>query len=846
MAMSAPPRRPVEEIVSEREDFPPLGAAVGPADLSRLTLVMVGHAHIDLGYRWDLKETIHRIAPATFRGVLAVMEQTHGFTFCQSQMFLYRAMEQEYPELFGRIRRQVDAGAWEVIGGAWCEYDALLPAGEAVIRQHLQGARYALDHLGVADQTVAFFPDSFIGHAATLPQILAGCGYRYYLFTRGVPRWPGRIWRAFRWVGPDGSELVAYRPFGSYGNPPLTPAYLETLKPFADTATTAEELALYGAGDHGGGPREDDLAAIRALRALPTAPDWRFGTVHDFFAQTFPWEQRQTLPEYRGTRDCFATGALTSQAQIKRRNRRLEHRLVSAEALAAMGAVLQRKPAYPRLDFIELWQQFLTLQFHDILPGTSVAAVYHQAHEWYDRIEADLSLLEQRSLAQLQARLDTRGDGYPLVVYNPAAFAVAGRVEARYPEWLGGLAKHGSLALRGPDGAPLPACFTREGVGFQVRLPAFGYGLYRVTAAVEAQPAPLPQYHATFDGRVMQNEHYRLTFAPDSGDLVDLEDLVNGRQLLAGPSNRLVLHEEEEQATSWVQAFTGHIEPLTLVEPPHLSENGPFHGVIRTTSRTRWSVFTREVILTEAGLGFRLAIDWHETDAFLKLTFSPRLHAPTVTVALSHGSTPVTAPEREFCLHEWVDLSDACGGQTLVTDAVYGADWVDGVLGLSVIRTVRDMDPEMAHGTHEVRYALHPHGGPLVASVATAAAHTLLRPLQWTWTSAHHGGLMRWGAIDSSRPLTPAGSFFAVGAANVELCAIKMPEDQFTPDAFVIRLREVDGQSVCCPLDLPLPCSALHRADHLERPQERLAGQEGRRVAVTLRPYELVTLIASL
>ncbi len=844
--MSAPARRPVEEVVSEREDFPPPGADVGPADLSGLTLVMAGHAHIDLGYRWDLKETVHRIAPATFRGVLAVMEQTPGFTFCQSQMFLYRAMEQEYPEIFARIRRQVEAGAWEVIGGAWCEYDALLPGGEAVIRQHLQGTRYALDHLGVADQTVAFFPDSFIGHAATLPQILAGCGYRYYLFTRGVPRWPGPIRRAFRWVGPDGSELIAYRPFGSYGNPPLTPAYLESLKPFADTATTTEELALYGAGDHGGGPREDDLAALEALRLVPKAPNWRFGTVQGFFAQTFPWDQRQALAEYHGTRDCFATGALTSQAQIKRRNRRLEHRLVSAEALAAMGAILQRKPAYPRLDFIELWQQFLTLQFHDILPGTSVAAVYRQAHGWYDRLEADLNVLERGALAQLQARLDTRGDGWPLLVYNPGAFAATGRVEARYPDWFGGSLSHGSLALHGPDGAPLPACFTPEGVTFQTQLPAFGYGLYRVTAVTQAQTAPVPRPHATFDGRLLQDRHYRLTFAPENGDLVGLEDLASGRQLLAGPSNRLVLHEEEEQATSWVQAFTGQILPLTLVDPPHLSASGPFGCVVRTTSRTRWSVFTREVILTETGVEFRLAVDWHETDAFLKLAFSPDVTTPTVTAALGHGSVQVAEPEREFCLHEWVDLSDAHGGHTLVTDAVYGADWVDGVLGLSVIRTVRDMDPEMAHGAHEVRYALHPHRGALVASVAAAAAQALLRPFQWTWASAHHGGMMRWGAIDSSRPLAAADSFFSVGAPNVEVCAVKMPEDQFTPDAFVIRLREVDGQSVCCSLTLPVPCRALHRADHLERPQERLADQQGRQVAVGLRPYELVTLIASL
>ena len=56
----------------------------GAGDMSHLHLTMLGHAHIDLCYRWDIEETIHRIAPMTFRGVLEVMERTPGFTFCQS------------------------------------------------------------------------------------------------------------------------------------------------------------------------------------------------------------------------------------------------------------------------------------------------------------------------------------------------------------------------------------------------------------------------------------------------------------------------------------------------------------------------------------------------------------------------------------------------------------------------------------------------------------------------------------------------------------------------------------------------------------------------------------------
>jgi len=95
----------IERIVAENPDFPSKESDEHLVDMSHLTLNMLGHAHIDLGYRWDFKETVHRIAPDTFRAVLDLMEQAPDFTFCQSQMYLYKAMEREYPEIFRRIRR---------------------------------------------------------------------------------------------------------------------------------------------------------------------------------------------------------------------------------------------------------------------------------------------------------------------------------------------------------------------------------------------------------------------------------------------------------------------------------------------------------------------------------------------------------------------------------------------------------------------------------------------------------------------------------------------------------------------------------------------------------------------
>jgi len=137
-------------------------------DFSHLTLYLVGHAHIDLGYRWRWNETVHRIARDTFRAVLQLMDGVPEFTFVQSQLALYEAMKQHYPDLFAQIVARIAKGRWIVADG-WCEYDQTMPGGESMIRQHLLGSRYAREELG-CEITLAWAPDAqvhFISSLAT-------------------------------------------------------------------------------------------------------------------------------------------------------------------------------------------------------------------------------------------------------------------------------------------------------------------------------------------------------------------------------------------------------------------------------------------------------------------------------------------------------------------------------------------------------------------------------------------------------------------------------------------------------------------------------------------------------
>lgn len=71
-------------------------------------------------------------------------------------------------------------------------------------------------------------------------------------------------------------------------------------------------------------------------------------------------------------------GTLTSQHATKAGNRRAEHALLEAELWATTAAV-RGDLAYPYDELDRLWQLLLLQQFHDILPGTSIAWVHREA-----------------------------------------------------------------------------------------------------------------------------------------------------------------------------------------------------------------------------------------------------------------------------------------------------------------------------------------------------------------------------------------------------------------------------------------------------------------------------------
>jgi alpha-mannosidase len=346
----------------------------GDGDAPRIApsgLAVVGHAHLDVAWLWTYAEA-RRKALRTFATAVRLLDLHDRFVFTQSQPQLYEWVAEEEPGLFARVRDLCGAGRFDASGAAmWVEPDCNLPSGESLLRQLAFGIRYAVEQLGTTP-TVAWLPDSF-GFPNTLPTLLAHAGIGAFATTKlcwnDTSTFPHR---QFVWEGPDGSGVVAA----------ILASYEGAMEPSrVALASERDEPLVVGYGDGGGGPTDEIVTQASEHGAWTTLDAW--------FADV---RRRETLPVHRDELYLeYHRGVSTTHHDVKARNAALERALGEAEAALSWAVVLRASPYFTdemRAVLHEAWKIVLRAQFHDVLPGTSIAAVYADVLREYDRADA--------------------------------------------------------------------------------------------------------------------------------------------------------------------------------------------------------------------------------------------------------------------------------------------------------------------------------------------------------------------------------------------------------------------------------------------------------------------------
>jgi len=348
------------------------------------TLPLIGHSHLDVAWLWTYEEA-RRKATRTFAIALNLLDRYPHFLFVQSQPQLYAFVRDADPILFDRVRGFVEEKRFDAsVAALWVEADCNLPSGESLLRQMLFAHRFCIEHFNQVPE-VAWLPDSF-GFANTLPTLLAHAGIRYFVTTKlqwnDTTRFP---YPQFRWRGPDGSEVIAAL-IDSYDGP-LNPWRIAR-------ARERREPVIAGYGDGGGGVTQTMIAQARSIGKWTRPIEW----LRSLRSEQLPTYTDELYLEYH-------RGVFTSHHDVKQRNARLERRLAEAEeAVSRCVASRLSRASVERWRSLlnHAWELLLRNQFHDVLPGTSIAPVYADAHAEYASAEEAVGLVLDEAYALIE------------------------------------------------------------------------------------------------------------------------------------------------------------------------------------------------------------------------------------------------------------------------------------------------------------------------------------------------------------------------------------------------------------------------------------------------------------
>lgn len=807
----------------------------------------VGHTHIDVAWKWPLRQTREKAA-RSFQTVLSLMQEYPEYLFMSSQPQLYQFVKEDRPELFAQIRQRVQEGRWEAEGAMWLEADCNLSSGESLVRQILYGKRFFREEFGCQDNVVLWLPDVF-GYSAALPQIMQKSGIRYFMTTKlgwnDTNKFP---YDTLYWEGIDGSRVLShfittadYRPYPelsrgkhsstTYNGRENALQVMGTWQRYQNKQTSRKVLSCYGYGDGGGGTTRDMIEQGKRLeKGILDLPRAKFSTVRQFFADLEQEVQGREVPVWCGELYLeFHRGTYTSMAMVKQQNRSCEFLLQQTETLAAL-AQIAAGAAYPRAELEQGWKLLLLNQFHDILPGSSIEEVYTQAEADYHAVREICKKEMGKAFDALSGKLGVKPacdvqNADTVVVWNPLGFA--GDCTLELPEEVA-VKEGGERLQKTAQGTVLYRICDVPAKGFR-KVP-----LCRVTEQ-EAEPSAL----AGGETISLETPFYQVQVASD-GRIMRLYDKEQQRDLFAEgrPGNCFKIYDDRpNQFDCWNIDASYDLKCFATapVKQARLVESGAFRKVVEVETAYRDSVIRQKIVfyMKDRRIDFETQVDWKEHQHLLKAEFPFALFARKVTADIqfgnverpTHCNTSYEQAQFEMCAHKWVDCSENGYGAALLNDAKYGYSARESTVSLTLLKSGIFPNPNADIGLHTFTYSLYPHAGDFRESGVIQKAYELnCKPHVFFATNVETAAALP--ALELSRE-------------NIICETVKMAEDG---EGLIVRMYEAYGRQTNAVWRYEALGKTVFECDLMEEIQQELPGVDGK-VTVTFHPYEIKTFL---
>ncbi len=769
---------------------------------------VAGHAHMDPVYRWRWNEIENREVYNTFFNVLNMMDKYPDLKFTQSSLLYYSTIQQRSPEVFDRIKQNIASERWSVVGGQWVETDESMPAGESLIRQFLISKDYYSRNLNIESIPIAWSPDMFTGHTSTIPKIYAGCGIKYYVFSRAAPEGKKIFW----WESNDGTRLLGYKIPDHYN--PTFGKMSEYIKGWIEISGYDSPMISVGKGDHGGGPDEGDLQALKNLSENHNM-SFEFVNPYQFFKDLegadnkWPVQKEEFGIQPNGEQ---WLGCYTSHARIKKLNRYYENRLLAAEKFSVIGTLHKGKPFYPREDFSEAWKILLFNQFHDIMAGTFTGLGALDVYRDYERLEQITSEQLNAGLENIGARINIDMQGIPIVVYNPHSWPVTQFVDAEI-KFLKGPE---DFYIRDPSGNSIAYSIlnqSADGLTFNIQLdaqkiPPLGYRVYEV---VEGKSEQLNS-DLRVSGNTVENSYYTIKWGADGLTSIYSKELK--KDLLKGTGNQLQLLEDN--GSSWSTKLTGKKYPFETLKAPEIVAQSSLSVTLKWEDYFQSTKVIRTMTLNTSSnqIDFEMEVDWHSHNKLLQVIFPTSIEKGRAFYDQQYGYVERKDSELDYPTQKWIDYSNNKEGITLLNNGKYGFHINEGKMSMSVVRGARDMDPRMDEGIHTFKYSLIAHLGDWRDADIPQKAWQFNQPLQAKQENNHPGEISGWRFTNESFPLEK--SFFSIDSDHVMISSLKTVQDAYNPYPLILRVVETEGRDEDVIVSFPYNIASVIETNHIE------------------------------
>ncbi|MDK1031019.1 MAG: glycoside hydrolase family 38 C-terminal domain-containing protein, partial [Planctomycetia bacterium] len=537
-------------------------------------------------------------------------------------------------------------------------------------------------------------------------------------------------------------------------------------------------------------------------------------------------------------------------------DRLTQRRLVEAETLASMAAVLDPEFEYPRAQIASAYQDTIIWKehTHGYFDGKDdrTRKIWLRKKQCLDGARRACEEAIAKALEAVEAA--SAGPDPSIIVLNTRSWGVEDYVEADVPD---GAVPAQFVLTDGESNEEVPFSQPAGGgkVRFRAHVPGLSVKTYRIA---EGRPAAAPGSDLKADGAEMENRYYRISVDPSSGAVASIFDKELGVELVDGAGafgmNQCAFRLKDDEPLE-SPACVG-VEAALDAETASITVRMEARGIGTITQRLELHSGLRRIDVRNTLAGDLGAGELHY--AFPFNVASPEIvyDAPFGPVRFLEDQLPGSALDYQT-VQNWIDVSNCDYGVTLCSlDAPLVAFGEIRLGQYKAKQGVFGQPPETCEGGRmepdnghiysfamkspwsrrfargsppavTLRYSITTHKGPLDRVRAGRFGWERFCPPRARFVPASEG--------PATGPLT---TLFHLTGDNVMLYVVKRAEEG---GGFILRLKEVAGARSTVTVNFPFKAARVCSCTGLEETVDVIA-EAADSVKLEFRPNEMKTI----